>query len=158
MLDINKRLLITSDNQKQKNRVINLLKLIPKLKKTKKFKYERPIFKSRNKIFFNSSLFQKEAKSEKDDFKMNNITLINMSDLNNNSIKSFNQQQLSIFIFKLFNRDLEVFNEDEFKDIIDENFRKEVENLIEKQKILLKQQEEKRKKEEEDRKKSNKNN
>jgi len=89
MLDINKRLLITSDNQKQKNRVINLLKLIPKLKKTKKFKYERPIFKSRNKIFFNSSLFQKEAKSEKDDFKMNNITLINMSDLNNNSIKSF---------------------------------------------------------------------
>jgi hypothetical protein len=67
--------------------------------------------------------------------------------------ESFNQQQLSIFIFKLFNRDLEVFNEDEFKDIIDENFRKEVENLIEKQKILLKQQEEKRKKEEEDRKK-----
>ena len=67
--------------------------------------------------------------------------------------ESFNQQQLSIFIFKLFNRDLEDFNNDEFKEIIDENIKKEIEILIEKQKNLLKQQEEKRKKEEEDKKK-----
>ena len=66
--------------------------------------------------------------------------------------ESFNQQQLSIFIFKILNKDLEALNEEEFKECIDENLIKDIENLIEKQKILLKEQEEKKKKEEEEKK------
>lgn len=87
MLNFGKNLLITSDNQKKNVHYINLLKLIPKMKSEKKFKYKQPIFKSRNAKMFYCQKTQNESKNENDESQTKNkISQINMSTLNENSL------------------------------------------------------------------------
>lgn len=89
MLDLGKNLLITSSNQKQNVHYINLLKLVPKMKSEKKYKYKQPIFKSRNiKIFF-SIKTNNESKKDNDESQVTDkISQIDMSSFNNNSLKT----------------------------------------------------------------------
>ena len=64
-MDYQKNLLITSDNQKNGVRCINLLKLIPKIKENKnKFRYKQPIFKTRNISLFDINSTLKKTKSK----------------------------------------------------------------------------------------------
>ena len=80
MWDFKKNLLITSDNQKERVHYINLLKLIPKIKQTKKFKYKQPIFKTRNFKLFDINITPKHNENEEN--KPNDkVTIINMEQL-----------------------------------------------------------------------------
>ena len=94
LMDFEKKLLITSDNQKKNVNVINLLKLIPQIKSKKKFKYKHPILKSRNIKMFFSKKIQNESKNENDESQTSNkITQINMSSLSKKEFKpSFSQK------------------------------------------------------------------
>ena len=94
-MDFQKNLLITSDNQKNGVRCINLLKLIPKIKENKnKFRYKQPIFKTRNISLFDiNSTLKKTNHNENEEKKKNdNITLINMEKLAKGPTKSIGTQ------------------------------------------------------------------
>ena len=78
-----KNLLITSSNQKKNVHYINLLKLVPKMKQEKKFRYKRQIFKSRNINFIYNQKSENESKNENNKkINVDKITQINMSALN----------------------------------------------------------------------------
>ena len=78
-----KNLLITSSNQKKNVHYINLLKLVPKMKQEKKFRYKRQIFKSRNINFIYNQKSENESKNENNKkINVDKITRINMSALN----------------------------------------------------------------------------
>ena len=95
MWDFKKNLLITSDNQKERVHYINLLKLIPKIKQTKKFKYKQPIFKTRNFKLFDINITPKHNENEEN--KPNDkVTIINMEQLYKSSTtKSVGTQMTS---------------------------------------------------------------
>ena len=108
MLNFGKNLLITSDNQKKNVHYINLLKLIPKMKSEKKFKYKQPIFKSRNAKMFYCQKTQNESKNENDESQtQNKISQINMSTLNENNLKESlspkNNKKLNINDIQMIN-------------------------------------------------------
>ena len=93
-MDFKKNLLITADNQKNGARCINLIKLIPKLKETKKYRYKQPIFKTRNMNLFDVQLTTKKTNQNENEEKKNNekITLINMEKISKGSTKSIGTQ------------------------------------------------------------------
>ena len=83
MLEVDKNLLIISDNQKEKVHQINLLKLIPKIKSNKRFEYRQPYIKSRNLKIFDFSKSSKKEKSENEEIKLTNkISQINLNTIN----------------------------------------------------------------------------
>ena len=83
MLEVDKNLLITSDNQKEKVHQINLLKLIPKIKSNKRFEYRQPYIKSRNLKIFDFPKSSKKEKSENEEIKLTNkISQINLNTIN----------------------------------------------------------------------------
>lgn len=80
MWEVDKKLLITSDNQKEKVHHINLLKLIPKIKLNKRFEFRQSYIKSRNPNIFNLPKSPKREKSENEERKVTNkITQINLN-------------------------------------------------------------------------------
>ena len=67
-------------------------------------------------------------------------------------VELLDKNKISVFIFKLFNKDLDYFKSEEINKILNEEIKVLVNNLIENQIKYLKEQEEKKKKEEEEKK------
>ena len=120
-MDYQKNLLITSDNQKNGVRCINLLKLIPKIKENKnKFRYKQPIFKTRNISLFDiNSTLKKTNHNENEEKKKNdNITLINMEKLAKGPTKSIGTQMEDTLNIKSIQTNFRNYNSDENNKIL----------------------------------------
>ena len=120
-MDYQKNLLITSDNQKNGVRCINLLKLIPKIKENKnKFRYKQPIFKTRNISLFDiNSTLKKTNHNENEEKKKNdNITLINMEKLAKGPTKSIGTQMEDTLNINSIQTNFRNYNSDENNKIL----------------------------------------
>ena len=93
------------------------------------------------------SLILKIEENEKKNILLKIILLIISENIN-----LIDKNKISVFIFKLFSKNLDYFKSEEINNILNEEIKFSVNNLIENQMKFLKEKEEKKKKEEEEKK------